>query len=321
LVAASVIGVAPTAAHAIALSPAPINFGAVPVGTTKTKSVTLKLDQGYAFEEMLGTATAPFGVNLGTCTPLTTGSCKFTVAFSPTALGLAMADLAPQECLIGGGGCTGGGFNISGVGGVASVKPTTVDFGNVALGKSKTKTVTLTPDPQYQFDAFGGVSGLNAPFNVDPGTCSAQNTSKCKFTQTFSPTALGQSIGNLTVSECPIVAGPPCVVFPITFKGTGGAFSAKPVAVGSVALGTSKSKPMSIKFDTGYTLQSVSSFLDWSVNTNGCVAAVVKSCKVIVTLTATQPEIDDGTLTVTECPIVPGPCVSIGDPVSGHAGT
>jgi hypothetical protein len=95
---------------------------------------------------------------------------------------------------------------------------------------------------------------------------------------------------------------------------------AEAVAMGVVPLGASKTKPMTVKFDTGYTLESVSTFGPWSADTSGCVHAVVKGCKVPITFGFAAPFIGDGNLTVTECPIVPGMCVSILDPVSGRLG-
>src|SRR5262249_39677765 len=141
----------------------------------------------------------PFGVNPGTCTAGMTGSCKFTAAFSPTALGPKVAFLSVTECLIE-GGCSGEGFAYSATGGAASVKPATVDFGNVALGTSKAKSVKVTPDPGYHFISF--IGAINSPpyvFNL--GTCINAQATTCKFTETFSPTALGPSLSSVEANE------------------------------------------------------------------------------------------------------------------------
>jgi subtilase family serine protease len=85
---------------------------------------------------------------------------------------------------------------------IISVKPASVNFGKVVLGKSKSKTITISNTTKN-----GETISLAGPILSAPSTysfkdnCGPQLASKksCTLTVTFLPTALGATAGELTV--------------------------------------------------------------------------------------------------------------------------
>jgi hypothetical protein len=98
----------------------------------------------------------------------------------------------------------------------ASIAPSPIDFGNVALNTTATMSMTVTIDSGYELSLASG-AGINAPFEFSFGSC---NGSTCTETESFTPTSLGPVGGTLNVFECPTVGGA-CVAIPVFVEGTG----------------------------------------------------------------------------------------------------
>ncbi|MGB0091553.1 MAG: choice-of-anchor D domain-containing protein [Solirubrobacteraceae bacterium] len=104
----------------------------------------------------------------------------------------------------------------------AVVGPLQTDFGNLAIGKSASQTVTVANDgdaPMQIQQAFM-VTGTPSVFPITADGCSGQvvnQGSSCQFTVRFEPTAAGFREGSVII----IINNTPAPVTPIGFVGTG----------------------------------------------------------------------------------------------------
>ncbi|MEO0076205.1 MAG: M6 family metalloprotease domain-containing protein [candidate division WOR-3 bacterium] len=77
-----------------------------------------------------------------------------------------------------------------------SVTPTTIDFGEVNIGSSKTDSVTITNNGSATL-IISSVSSDNDEFDVDPSSANLEPDSSKKFYISFSPTTTGNKSGNI----------------------------------------------------------------------------------------------------------------------------
>lgn len=165
----------------------------------------------------------------------------------------AAAIAAPLGMFVGTGAASAGsGF---------SAAPNPVQFGSVPLGTTASQTVTVTPDAGFQLGGVGG-SGLNTPFNFTNDTCGTTvGPQTCTFVETFTPTTTGLATGQLFVNE--FENTPSGVVnrnLEVDLSGTGVsvfAASPNPVQFGSVPVGTTVSRTVTVKPDTGFQVGPV----------------------------------------------------------------
>lgn len=138
--------------------------------------------------------------------------------------------------------------------GILSIAPTSVDFGNVAVGAtsavqtvtlSNTGNVSLTVDP---------LTAAAAPFARSGGTCSATPIAlaagaSCTLTYTFSPTAAGVANQVLTVTSSGTGSG----TIALTGVGVQGNLTITPAAVnfGSVNVGVTTAEQTVTLSNTG----------------------------------------------------------------------
>jgi hypothetical protein len=179
------------------LTPNPwgVDFGGVQVGASQTRSESLTNSSNspvtISQATVVGAGFSTTGLNL----PLTLTaqqSYTFSVAFAPKASGsvtgtLTLISDAPNPALA---------IPLSGVGtagGQLTVTPSTVKFGDVAVGASKSLAGTLSATASAVTVSSGTsgnsefvLSGLSFPFTIASGK-SAQ------FTVTFTPQASGES--------------------------------------------------------------------------------------------------------------------------------
>lgn len=78
--------------------PASLDFGAVPIGTSVTRDVTVTLDPGYKVNNAAFFGDPEFTFDFGTCNTVTGGPCTSHVTFAPTAPGSHTAFLGYDEC-------------------------------------------------------------------------------------------------------------------------------------------------------------------------------------------------------------------------------
>ncbi|MGH9121591.1 MAG: choice-of-anchor D domain-containing protein, partial [Acidimicrobiales bacterium] len=199
----------------LALSANPLSFGSVPVGTTSAP-VTETLTNTGNVALVINSETA-FGPNPtdfvpyqpgSTCSslPITINagnSCTIVFAFKPTVAG-------PESA----GRVLGGTFSnspvslaLQGTGTVTPAiqfSPPSEAFGNVTLGTSTNKTVTVTNvgnGPLVFTPGSVTLGGLNVDqFGVVNDTCSGATLSPaatCKVVVDFAPTIPGSSVANL----------------------------------------------------------------------------------------------------------------------------
>jgi HYDIN/CFA65/VesB-like, Ig-like domain len=190
----------PDAAH-IAFSPAPLDFGTVPVGVQKTGSVTVSNKNGStATISQILVQGAGFSIVSAPPMPLVLPagqSSTVTVAFNPPSAGPASGSVSvvlngttssTTEALAGTGLASG----------QLAVSPSAMDFGTVALGSSQTQTGSLTAGSSgitvssASWNGAGySLSGVTFPLTVPAGQ-------SVPFTVTFAPQTAGSSLGSIS---------------------------------------------------------------------------------------------------------------------------
>lgn len=184
-----------------------IAFGAVGQATTATQTVTVTNVGTAAL--VLGTIgnanplATPFSFTANTCSGMTlapNAACSLTVQFAPTTYGIFSDTFdissndpnAPMVTFAVGGTGTAPGITIT-----DSVAPTTdlqLPFGNVAVGSTLTRGVTVTNSGNLNL-VIGTIAGLNplgAPFTFTTDTCSGMTLApgtNCTLGLQFAPTA------------------------------------------------------------------------------------------------------------------------------------
>jgi hypothetical protein len=233
-----------TAPGQLSASPTSLSFGNVQIGSSSAKSETLTNSGGTAITLSQANITgAGYSVS-GLTLPATLAagqSVAFTVTFSPTVGGAANGTLAIVS------DAPGSPLNIglSGTGvtpGQLTPNPTSLSFGNVLVGSSKTLSETLTNSGGSSLtisaaSASGSgfsLSGLTLPLTLNAG----QSTS---FSVQFAPVATGGVSGNIRLTSN---GSNPTLNIALSGSGTTpGGLSANPasLAFGSVQVGSNSS--------------------------------------------------------------------------------
>lgn len=210
------------AAGALSTSPTSITWGNVQVGTSQGQAETLTNSGGENLTVLQATTTAAAFTYTGLSLPLTLApnqSATFNVVFAPTTATPSNGDLS----LTLSGSSTTVDIALSGTGasstqtqGQLSVSPTTINVGNVTVGKSGTQAGTLK--------ATGGsvvvssidvgsseftITGLTLPATIPAGQSAS-------FTVTFTPQASG--VASVGVSFASNASNSPASV---TLQGSG----------------------------------------------------------------------------------------------------
>ncbi len=140
----------------------------------------------------------PAGVCVGPVLPL--DRCALEITYTPSSLSAAAGSItvtynAGQSTLsvpaIG-----------TGVMGTLEVKPAALDFGKVAAGSSRSKTVkVINPDPAAIDMGPYSIGGHGAGFAIGDNTCasSVAANGSCQITVTFTPPRRGIQTGTLSI--------------------------------------------------------------------------------------------------------------------------
>lgn len=202
-------------------SPSKIEFGTVLSGFVKTKTVKMKFDPGYRFRTLTGDGTsAPFAYDFGDCANAQGNPCTFSVSYGAGAPYDRDVSILMTECkIVDVNQCGVILIPIHARTGAFTASPKRVNFGTVAPGAMKTKTIKLKFDSGYKFGTTGTPS---APFSVDPGTCTGNAGEPCAIALTYSPTLLGNNSMTLNVAQCPIVPGGGCTIVRLSLQGESG---------------------------------------------------------------------------------------------------
>lgn len=200
-----------TAAGAITLEPASLDFGQVDIGSTSTPPTTVEASNGSSQPVTFATitVTGPFTISTNGCAAgaLAAGSaCPVAITFTPTQSGAAAGALT----FTGGAGTQT--VLLSGTGlapPTDSLIPNSVTFPNTPEGQiSSVETVTVTntgdlPLTSILFTVSGEFVIAGSSTGSSTGTCSGTLAphASCGVNVQFAPTQLGGLTGSLTVSD------------------------------------------------------------------------------------------------------------------------
>ena len=239
-----------TQSSALSASPASAAFGAITIGNTGKQTITLS-NSGNASVTISGVTTTGTGFSaIGLTTPLVVPAGQattFTAQFTPTTAGSAtgnvtIASNASNTSLsiaLSGSGAAAGQAQIS-------ASPANVAFGNVGVGSSSPKNITLQNTGNAsltitQASASGAgfsMSGLSMPLTISAGNSAT-------FTATFAPTTAGSVSGSISVaSNAP---GSPMTI-PLSGAGVQAQLGANPATFnfGSVQVGSAGSEQITL---------------------------------------------------------------------------
>ena len=189
----------PDSAH-VALSPATVDFGSVPVGVQKTSTVTVTNSRGSnATISQIAASGSGFSVVSMPSLPLVLSagqSSTVTVGFDPAVAGAASGSISVSLS-----GTTAITETLAGTGvasGQLSVSPSAMSFGSVVLGSSQKQTGSLTAGSSgitvssASWTGAGfSVGGITFPLTVPAGQ-------SIPFTVTFAPQTAGSSAGSVS---------------------------------------------------------------------------------------------------------------------------
>jgi pectate lyase len=194
----------PQGSPQISVVPTSVSFGNVPVGTTNSQTITV-LNPGNANLSVSQATASGSGFGLGgLALPMTVapgGSAVFNVSFSPSASNnttgtVTLTSNAPTSPTS---------LSLSGNGVAASLQltasPTSLSYGNVNVGSSGSKSVTLNNTgnssvsiSQIAVTGAGfSTSGLTAPLSLAAGQSAT-------LTVIFAPSTAGSVSGNVSVT-------------------------------------------------------------------------------------------------------------------------
>ena len=189
------------ASSSLSVNPTSLSFGNVVVGTSSTQTVTLSnTGTSNAVVSQANVTGAGFSIS-GLTLPLTLAGGQnkpFSVSFAPTTAGSATGGVSIVN------GTTGSATTLSlsgnGVSLLLGASPSSLNFGDVALGASGTLTITLSNTgtgsvtvSQVNVTGAGfSTSGISPPATLPAG----QNTT---FTVKFAPSSTGSVTGNVSI--------------------------------------------------------------------------------------------------------------------------
>jgi len=194
---------APSGTGQLSVSPGSVDFGNVEVGTASTQTVTFS-NAGSGSLTISQAAVSGAGFTMaGQTYPLTLSagqSSSINVQFAPTDTSSTIGSvslLSSATTLT-----TSVTLKGTGVKHQLSITPSSVSFGNVAVGTASAQTVTLTNSGTASLSisqgsvtgAGFGMSGLTFPLSLAPGQSST-------FNAQFAPTAPGSASGSVSISS------------------------------------------------------------------------------------------------------------------------
>ncbi len=223
-----------TTAGQIAIAPASLSFGNVPLGTSQNLTATLT-NTGGTSATISQAAASGAGVSLsGLSIPVTLApgqSSAFQVTFAPTSAGAVTGSVT----LVSSAANSNLTIAVTGAGvspGSLTANPATITFGSVQVGSSQSQSATLTNSGGTSLTVSQATSTgtgftltpLSLPLTLAPGQSAA-------LTVTFTPQSGGSASGNVALASS---AG--ALNVPLTGGGlTAGSLWASP---GSVSFGT-----------------------------------------------------------------------------------
>jgi hypothetical protein len=248
------------------LSATSIAFGTVPEGLDTARTETVTVDAGYYVSNVAASGNAGFGtanVEPDCSDPSLTAAttCTFSATFTPYETPAVTGDANVTLCEIDGSAvCAVDAIPLTGTGSPGAIdSPTAKAFGTVIIGTTNTVIEKIK--------VLGGwyvalLSGTGVPFDYSKlsNGCGRTGPVTCTFALTYSATAAVSSSGSLSVYVCSL-SGHYCDTLVIRETGTGkapGTVSPTSLAYGSVLVGSSSSKAVTVTYDSGWEVSSVS---------------------------------------------------------------
>lgn len=188
----------------LSISPRPLDFGAVRVGTsTAPQSVTLaNTGQGTLDIQQIQTPPVPFSIASAGCPQppfsLAAGtSCTLDFQFMPTATGVFSAQPGVTSSTI--GSVNSIELSGSGVAPAILLSPTLIDFGAIGIGANSQRLLQIINPGQVPLSVAGISAGtpLLPQFSLMPGSCGIPpfqvppGGAFCDVLMSFTPTATG----------------------------------------------------------------------------------------------------------------------------------
>jgi len=295
--------IGPQNAAGLTAAPNPVVFTGQEINTTSAPSALKIGDAGSAALSISGiSTTGPFAETSQCGQTVSPGTqCTVNVTFTPTATGTQKGTLVITDSAAGSPQTV----HLSGFGtsGAVSLSASSLDFGYVLLGSSSTQTVTLTNPAQSPLDISSITAGGDYSETNDCGSVVNAGAS-CIITITFSPSALGTSVGAVTLTDTGL--GSPQT---ITLTGTGATPPAASLSPTSLTFGTqatgTTSLPQTVTLsNTGGSPLSISSIATTGdfAETDDCSTSVAPgaNCTINVTFTPQQTGSATGTLSVSD---------------------
>jgi hypothetical protein len=192
-----------TAAGAVSLAPATLNFGQVETSTTSAPLQVEAANSSATAVPITGIAiTAPFAIASNSCgdsTLVADSDCQLTIAFAPTQPGAATGTLTFID---------GAGTQTVQLSGTGAAPPTdnlnlmSLTFPTTAVGEvSPAQTVTLTNTGDLPLTSIS--VAVTAGFQISQNNCGTQlgENSACTISVVFAPAQMGSQSGALSVSD------------------------------------------------------------------------------------------------------------------------
>jgi len=188
----------------VSVAPTSLSFGVVSIGVISPSQIVTVTNTGTVAVSITGvTVNAPFlKTNQCPATLPVGGSCKILVSFKPKALGAVSGTLSISDNAVG----SPQNVTLSGTGTAVGFNPTSLAFGNQAVGTSSTpKPVTITnvaPSGNLKITAVS-ITGTNSSDFTQTNNCPASLApgASCTVNVTFTPTAIGSRSANVSVTD------------------------------------------------------------------------------------------------------------------------
>ncbi len=290
-----------TTGPSIEVSPSTVSFGNLAVGQSATKTVTVT-NSGTEMLTVSGISVTGAGFTAsGPKLPISLSagqSASISAVFKPTAGNsdtgtITIASNAagsPSLVALSGAGMTGAALTAT---------PSSIAFGNVAVGKEATQTIKLentgSEPAAISKVAFSGtgisVSGMTTPMTLNGG----QSTS---LTVTYKPTSAATLTGSVSITSNAV--GSPSLIALSGAGTTGAALTATPnsIAFGSVAVGSQATQTIKLE-NTGSEPAAISkvAFSGTGISVSGMTTPMTLNGGQSATLTVTYKPTAATTLT------------------------
>jgi hypothetical protein len=296
-------------APALSLSATTLSFGSQIVNTTSAVQTVTVTNSGTATLNLGSiTATGPFA-QTNTCnSPVASGGiCTISVTFTPTTAGSAVGSVtlvdnaanSPQTISLTGTGVTAP---------VANLSPASVTFAtSQAVGTtSAPQTVTLTNTGSATLIIIGITASANFAATNDCGA-SIPAGGNCSISVTFTPTAVGNLYGTLTVTDNNNGAPASTQVVPLAGLGLGApalSLSASTLSFGSQIVNTTSAVQTVTVTNSGTATLNLGSITATGpfAQTNTCNSPVASGgiCTISVTFTPTTAGSAVGSVTLVD---------------------